>query len=63
MVKVGLCWDEFRMVKVPDALENQPPPLWREAIGEWSTELAPPRACENATSRRHEVTTADVTDE
>ena len=26
MVKVGLCWDEFRMVKVPDALENQPPP-------------------------------------
>ena len=35
----------------------------REAIGEWSTELAPPRACENATSRRHEVTTADVTDE
>ena len=26
MANVGLCWDEFRMVKVPDALEIQPPP-------------------------------------
>ena len=28
MVKVGLSWDEFKMVKVLDPLDNQPPPYF-----------------------------------
>ena len=29
MVKVGLSWDEFKMLKVLAPLENQPPPYGR----------------------------------
>ena len=30
MVKVGLSWDEFKMLKILDPLENQPPPYAQE---------------------------------
>ena len=41
MVKVGLSWDEFRMVKVPDALENQPPPYDIDETADESTDRGP----------------------